>query len=65
MHAAGTLCLATPLVALLCSKPLHAIHLEHLRQNLLQVGMAAMDTTNMKLSLMQFVESTRTYNNTQ
>ncbi len=30
----------------------------------LQVGMAAMDTDTMKLSLMQYVESTRTYNNT-
>lgn len=30
----------------------------------LQVGMAAMDTDTMKLTLMQYVESTRTYNNT-
>ncbi|KAL0020849.1 hypothetical protein WJX77_001177 [Trebouxia sp. C0004] len=29
-----------------------------------EVGMAAMDTDTMKLSLMQYVESTRTYNNT-
>lgn len=30
-----------------------------------QVGMAAMDPANMKLTLMQFVESTRTYNNSR
>ncbi|DBA95622.1 TPA: hypothetical protein ACH3X3_013469 [Trebouxia sp. C0006] len=50
--------------AALTTRPQWTATLQQANLLRLQVGMAAMDTDTMKLSLMQYVESTRTYNNT-